>query len=198
MRRAGRLCGLSHGDCPRRARDDPKGWDIAAETTSGCFGQPSSRHSRGAELAGAGRKRRRRRHPASRLGRSAQHVPGSVDSELMTLRLRASRPIPGPGRQARLSRLRRPLRAASVEVVQVASRRPAGLTETSACPPGRRCGPGPGLRLAVGRDPVRTGAAVPTARLTGGAVSEAGFCDWPFPRFRVGGSSRRASESGRS
>ena len=66
---------------------------------------------------------------------------------------------------------------------------------------GRRC-PGPGLRLAVSRNPIRT-AAVLTARLTGGAVSKAGrgLGDWPpspSPGLPDSESPRRTSESGRS
>ena len=98
------------------------------------------------------------------LGPSDQHVPGSV--ELVTFRAR--RPSPGPS-WSRLCRLRSPLRTATVAMVGVARRSPAGL---------RR----PAIRWAAvspvqvpprcGRDPLRT-AAVLTARLTGGALSAA-------------------------
>ena len=100
----------------------------------------------------------------NRLGPSDQHVPGSI--ELMTLRAR--RPSPGPS-WSRLRRLRSPLRTATVMMVGVARRSPAGL---------RR----PAIRWAAvspvqtppqwGRDPLRT-AAVLTALLTGGALSAA-------------------------
>ena len=74
--------------------------------------------------------------------------------------------------QARLGRLCRPLRTATVREVEVASLSQACLAETSSYPPGRHY-PGPGLRLAVCRDPVQT-ATMLTARLTGGAVSMVG------------------------
>ena len=70
---------------------------------------------------------------------------------------------PFRAQQARLSRLHRPLRTAAVSVVEDTgsseSQPEACLAETSSYPPGRRC-PGPSLRLAVSRVPVRTAAVL--------------------------------------
>ena len=108
----------------------------------------------------------------NRLGPSDQHVPGSV--ELMTLRPQrpyARRRARHGWSRLRVRRLHSPLRTATVMMVGVARRSPAGL---------RR----PAIRWAAvssspvqapprwGRYPLWT-AAVLTARLTGGALSAA-------------------------
>ena len=104
---------------------------------------------------------------------------------------------PSRTRLARLSRLRRPC-----------GRLPTGggSRESQACRAETAGPPLPrsGLRLAVSRDPIRA-TAVLTACLTGGACKQGlvarpgGVTGWPpSPRFPGSGSSRRASESGRS
>ena len=117
---------------------ESKGWDTG--TAPGCSGRLDSRHSRGA--GGRRRRMRRRRgHPVSRLDPNAQHVP-----------------VPGPAGPAE------PAAPPAADGCRQCggsseSKPEACLAETSSYPPGRRC-PGPGLRLAVSRVPVRTAAVL--------------------------------------
>ena len=97
--------------------------------------------------------------------------------------------------QARLSRLRRLLRTATVRVVEAASRRPAGMRRPAVS----------WAAVAPVQDPPRSGprsypdAAMLTASLTSGACvarpsGPSGSAEWvagwpPSPRFPVSGSS---------